>query len=198
MKWIGLTGGIACGKSVISREFERLGVPVIDTDILAREVVEPGEDGYKAVVSHFGTAILDANGAIDRSALRKIVFANAEERVWLESLLHPLVKSRVRQLAAQLDAPYLVVVVPLLVESAMVDWFDRIVVVDTEPEAQLKRIIERDNIERKLAEKMVAAQIDRQKRLSYADDILYNNAGIEQLVQEVERLHSQYQSQYQC
>jgi dephospho-CoA kinase len=192
MKLIGLTGGVACGKTTVSSQFEALGVPVIDADLLAREVVEPGERGHRQVVEHFGKSILDESGAIDRRQLRQIVFSDQTERKWLESVVHPLVKERIQKRLAGIDAEYAVIVVPLLVESDMLDWFDRILVIDTEPQTQLNRLTARDAIDSALAERMMAAQTDRQKRLSCGDDILYNNSDLNHVALEVSRLHRRY------
>src|SRR5690606_20981910 len=168
MLTIGLTGGIASGKSTVAELFAALGVPVIDTDVIAREVVEPGEPGLAAIRDAFGAEVLTPDGRLDRRRLREIVFADAAKRRRLESILHPLIRERtLARLAAVRNAPYAIVVVPLLVETDFGKLVDRVLVVDVPVDAQLERLASRDGIDRAAAEAMVAAQASRETRLAH-------------------------------
>lgn len=193
MLTIGLTGGIASGKSTVAKLFEALGVPVIDTDAIAREVVEPGEPGLDAVRDAFGAEILTPDGRLDRRKLREIVFADEAKRRRLESILHPLIRQRtLARLAALRDVPYAIVVVPLLVETNFGALVDRVLVVDVPVEAQLERLTARDGIDRAAAEAMIAAQASREARLARADDVIDNSGDLAATREEVERLHRRY------
>lgn len=190
---IGLTGGIASGKSAVSAVFsEELGVPVIDTDAIAREVVEPGTGGLAAVVEAFGGEVLDAGGRLDRRALRKRVFANDAERRRLEAILHPLIRKETRRRAETAGGPYQVFVVPLLAESDFRDYVDRVLVVDCPPELQLERLIARDGETREGAERMLAAQASRETRLGIADDVIVNDGTLAELREAVVELDARY------
>lgn len=190
---IGLTGGIASGKSAVSAVFsEELGVPVIDTDAIAREVVEPGTGGLAAVVEAFGGEVLDAGGRLDRRALRKRVFANDAERRRLEAILHPLIRKETRRRAETAGGPYQVFVVPLLAESDFRDYVDRVLVVDCPPELQLERLIARDGETREGAERMLAAQASRKTRLGIADDVIVNDGTLAELREAVVELDARY------
>lgn len=190
---IGLTGGIASGKSAVSAVFsEELGVPVIDTDAIAREVVEPGTEGLAAVVEAFGEEVLDAGGRLDRRALRKRVFANDADRRRLEAILHPLIRKETRRRAETAGGPYQVFVVPLLAESDFRDYVDRVLVVDCPPELQLERLIARDGETREGAERMLAAQASRETRLGIADDVIVNDGSLAELREAVVELDARY------
>jgi len=193
---VGLTGGIASGKSAVATCFERLGVPVIDTDQLAREVVEPGQPALRALLEAFGPTVLAVNGQLDRRALRARVFADTTERKRLEAILHPAIRTR---LAAKLAAlpmttPYVVIAIPLLVETGRGDRVDRVLVVDCPPELQLSRLLARDGESETGARAILAAQASRAERLAIADDVIENTGGLGELAERVAALHEHYQA----
>jgi len=185
---VGLTGGIASGKSLVAAELARLGAVVIDADVLAREVVEPGTPGLAAVVERFGPEVLDG-GRLDRARLGAIVFADPAARRDLERIIHPAVRARAAQLerAAPRDA-VVVHVIPLLVETGQQDDFDRVVVVDADPETQLARLRARDGLPEEAAQARLAAQAARENRRAAADVVLSNEGTISDLHDEIARL----------
>ena len=187
-----LTGGIASGKSTVSDLFAELGVPVVDTDLIARELVQPGEPALNAVVDAFGRECLDARGALDRGRMRSIVFADPEARRHLESILHPLIGAEVRRRLSALDAAYCIVVIPLYAESSAYGWIDRVLVVDVDETTQIARVMQRDGISRDLAQAMLTSQAGRQERLALADDVISNEGSIEALSAQVRELHKRY------
>ena len=189
---VALSGGIASGKSTIANLFAQLGVPIIDADVIARQVVEIGTDAYKLIVKHFSQEILLPNNEIDRSQLRDIIFNNDHERLWLNNLLHPIIQEQTQIQIAQQTAAYVIWVVPLLVENNLHNLSDRVLMVDTPEQLQLERLIQRDNIDESLAKKMISSQISSQKRLTYADDIIVNNGDLTSLTAQVNKLHQQY------
>lgn len=189
---VALSGGIASGKSTIANLFAQLGVPIIDADVIARQVVEIGTDAYKLIVKHFSQEILLPNNEIDRSQLREIIFNNDHERLWLNNLLHPIIQEQTQIQIAQQTAAYVIWVVPLLVENNLHNLADRVLMVDTPEQLQLERLIQRDNIDESLAKKMISSQISSQKRLTYADDIIVNNGDLTSLTTQVNKLHQQY------
>lgn len=189
---VALSGGIASGKSTIANLFAQLGVPIIDADVIARQVVEIGTDAYKVIVKHFSQEILLPNNEIDRSQLRDIIFNNDHERLWLNNLLHPIIQEQTQIQIARQTAAYVIWVVPLLVENNLHNLADRVLMVDTPEQLQLERLIQRDNIDESLAKKMISSQISSQKRLTYADDIIVNNGDLTSLTAQVNKLHQQY------
>ena len=189
---VALSGGIASGKSTIANLFAQLGVPIIDADVIARQVVEIGTDAYKVIVKHFSQEILLPNNEIDRSQLRDIIFNNDHERLWLNNLLHPIIQEQTQIQIAQQTVAYVIWVVPLLVENNLHNLADRVLMVDTPEQLQLERLIQRDNIDESLAKKMISSQISSQKRLTYADDIIVNNGDLTSLTAQVNKLHQQY------
>jgi dephospho-CoA kinase len=189
---IGLTGGIASGKSTVARLFAERGVPVIDLDQLAREVVAPGEPGLAAIVTAFGTDVLDRAGGLDRAALRAIVFGDPAARKRLEALLHPPILEAAVRHADAAGGPYQVLVVPLLVESGLTSWVDRVLVVDCLPETQLKRLLARDRGDETLARAILATQATREERLAAADDVLSNEGPADRLPDAVATLDAAY------
>jgi len=187
---VALTGGVASGKTSVSKRLAEQGVPIVDTDLIARQVVAPGADGLNRLVDAFGPEILDASGALDRSRMREQVFAQPQRRETLESILHPLIESEVRRQIAQHDsADYLVLVVPLLVESGLFEDVDRIVVVDAPRSIQIRRLLERDRVDRDQAEAILSAQASRSERLAVADEVIDNRGSLEELVQATDELH---------
>jgi dephospho-CoA kinase len=189
---IGLTGGIASGKSTAAARFLELGVPVIDADEAARAVVARGEPGYAQVVERFGRGILAADGELDRRALRDQVFADTAARQDLEALLHPLIRADMQRREQAALGPYVVLAIPLLVEAGRRDQLDRILVVDAGEAAQLQRLMRRDGSTESQARAILAAQASRNERLRVADDVLGNTGSVPELRAAVERLHQRY------
>lgn len=193
--FIGLTGGIASGKSALEKAFAARGIAVADADLLAREVVRPGEPALAAVAERFGRDVLMADGQLDRAALRVRVFGNEEERRALEAILHPPIRRRLEEICRQATSPYAIATIPLLTEGggrAAYPWLHRILVVDTPTEVQKQRLMQRDGIDAVLAEKMMAAQASRADRLAVADDIVVNDGEITHLQRAADDLHRRY------
>ncbi|TWD44271.1 dephospho-CoA kinase [Pantoea sp. SJZ147] len=189
---VALTGGIGSGKSTIAEYFAASGVDIIDADVIAREVVEPGTPALQVIISRYGDAIVNEQGALHRSRLREIIFATPDEKRWLDALLHPLINARTQQLKAQAVSPYVLWVVPLLVENQLQRQADRVLVVDTDEETQLKRTLQRDNVSLDQAKRILAAQATRQQRLACADDIIDNSGAPENALPQVAQLHQLY------
>jgi len=191
---IGLTGGIACGKSTVANLFAALGVTIVDTDLLAREVVAPGSPLLVEIGRHFGPQVLQKDGSLDRTALRARVFENPAERQWLEQLTHPAIRELTDARCESATGPYVMVAIPLLVETAGANRFDRVLVVDCDPELQLARLQARDGVTSRQAAQILGAQTTREQRLAVADDVIQNNGDIANLRDQVEGLHRQYLS----
>jgi dephospho-CoA kinase len=189
---VGLTGGIASGKSLVGAMFVKLGASLIDTDVVAREVVALGEPGLAAVSAEFGPRVLLPSGELNRPALRSLVFADDAKRRQLEAILHPLIRNRTRAKLADLEAPYALVAVPLLVETSFGELVDRILVVDAPEPAQLERLMRRDAIPRPEALAMLRAQVDRATRLKAAHDVIDNSGTPDATRRQVELLHRRY------
>ena len=189
---IGLTGGIGSGKSTVARLFAQHGVPVIDMDVIAREVVAPGQAALEDIVRLFGRDYLLDNGSLNRAMLRETIFNHPDKRKQLENILHPRIRETVKSRLAQLHAPYVIIVIPLLLETRQTDLIDRILVIDTTVEQQIKRTKNRDHISEEQVTKILTSQVDRQTRLDAADDILHNSDGINELSQQVAALHKHY------
>jgi dephospho-CoA kinase len=191
---VGLTGGIASGKSTVARMFESLGAGLVDTDVIAREVVAEGQPGLASVRAEFGPTVLASDGSLDRRAMRRLVFSDPGARSQLEALLHPLIRAEtLRQLAA-LEAPYAIIAVPLLVESGFDALVDRVLVVDCPEEIQRSRLEARDNIGSAEAEAMMRAQIPRDARLAAADDVIDNGRDLAHSLSQVQALDALYRS----
>ncbi|MDA0679092.1 MAG: dephospho-CoA kinase [Proteobacteria bacterium] len=191
---IGLTGGIASGKSTVADFFAALGVPIIDTDVIAREIVKPGEPALDEIRFAFGDDIINADGSLDRTQLRKIVFADDALRARLESILHPRIRDVALQQASLASEPYVIIVVPLLFESPMKDAMNRILVVDCDEETQLQRLTTRDQESEEQARRIIAAQASRVERLSIADDVITNENNLADTRSAVRSLHEYYLS----
>lgn len=189
---VGLTGGIASGKSLVGAMFVKLGASLIDTDVVAREVVALREPGLAAVAAEFGPRVLLPSGELNRPALRSLVFADDDKRRKLESILHPLIRARTRAKLAELEATYALVAVPLLVETSFGELVDRILVVDCPESAQLERLMRRDAIPRDEALAMLHAQVDRAARLQAAHDVIDNSGTPDATRRQVETLHRSY------
>ncbi len=189
---VGLTGGIGSGKTQVAAFFAKRGVPIIDADHIAREIVEPGQPALAEIAHAFGTAALDGTGRLDRAALRKVVFNDEAQRQKLEAILHPLVRASIRNRLATLQAPYCIVAIPLLLETGQRDLIDRILVVDTPLETQIQRAQQRDGVSRAEIEAVLRAQLPREQRLAQADDIILNDASLGILEEKVQKLHENY------
>lgn len=189
---IGLTGGIASGKSTVANLFAQHGVAIIDADVIARAVILPEESAYQAIVAHFGHGILRKDGHIDRKELGQIVFNDPKERLWLEKLLHPLIREQMKMESRKVTTPYCIEVIPLLVETLPYPEINRILVVDVSTETQKRRFQERDHLDKAMINQIVQAQIPREERLAHADDVLVNEGNLSALTESVERLHEKY------
>lgn len=189
---VALTGGIGSGKSTVADAFSCLGINVIDADILARQVVEPGTPALATIAERFGQHILTEEGALNRRALRERIFAQPEDKAWLNALLHPLIQQETQRQLRQATSPYVLWVVPLLVENKLYERADRVLVVDVSRETQLLRTMQRDNVSREHAEHILAAQATREARLAVADDVINNNGAPDAIASDVARLHAHY------
>jgi dephospho-CoA kinase len=189
---VGLTGGVGSGKSTVADTFSALGVPVIDADQLARELVAPGQVALDEIVATFGTAVIKNNGELDRDAMRQRIYADPAQKSRLESILHPRIRQRIRTLLAGIKAPYTIVVIPLLLETNQADLVDRILVVDTPEKEQLKRVAARDGLSDNAVMAIIDAQADRKTRLDAADDVIVNDQDINALTEHVQELHKHY------
>jgi len=194
---IGVTGGIASGKSTVARAFAALGVPWVDADDVAREVVEPGEPALAEIAERFGPRVLNDDGTLNRRALREIVFAEPAERRWLESVTHPRIRERLREHLARIaadDAPYGLLVSPLLFESGQSELVDRTLVIDVPEAVQIARTAARDDVDEAQARAIVAAQMPRAERLARADDVLDNGGSEAEMRRRVAELDRQYRA----
>jgi len=189
---VALTGGIASGKTAVSDRFAALGVPVIDTDVIAHQVVALGEPALEEIRLAFGDDVLLPDGNLHRSKLREIIFSDGAAKRKLEAILHPAIRAKVQEEIAAVTADYCVVVIPLFTESGAYDWVDRVLVVDTNEETQIERVMQRDGVNRQQAEAALASQTSRQSRLALADDVIENNGSVGELDGEVKRLHHLY------
>jgi len=189
-----LTGGIASGKTEASDHFARLGVPVVDTDRIAHELVEPGQPALHRIEQELGREFLDETGRLDRRKMREAIFADQDLKKRLEYILHPLIAAEARRRIEQSDAPYCILVIPLFVESARWTWIDRVLAIDVPESTQIERVMERDGTDRSQAQAILNAQSSREQRLALADDIINNNGTLDELQKEVEALHQRYLS----
>ena len=194
---IGLTGGIASGKSALEREFAAHGVFIADADLIARQIVEPGQPALAAVVEHFGASVLTAEGRLDRAGLRALVFDNEPARRALEAILHPVIRARLHEQCRAAAGAYAIATIPLLTEgggSAAYPWLDRILVIDAPDATRKARLMLRDGIDAALAEKMIAAQATRAQRLALADDIVVNDGELPHLHAAAKELDVRYRA----
>lgn len=189
---VGLTGGIGSGKSAVSSCFEKLNITVVDADVVAREVVEPGSVALNAIADHFGDDILTAKGTLDRAALRTLIFSDEGQRKWLEALLHPLIRSEITRQLSQSDSPYSMLSSPLLLETDQVSLVDRVLVVDVPVEVQIERTVQRDSNSIDQVKSIINAQSSRELKQQKADDIILNIGTIEDLEKDVLALHQGY------
>lgn len=189
-----LTGGIASGKSAVSACFEKLGVPIVDTDIIARQVVEPGSPALERIARELGAGFLDKDGGLNRTKMRQAIFSDPDLKSRLEAILHPLIGKEALRQVNQLVSPYCIIVIPLFAESSAYAWIDRVLVVDVTEDAQIERVMARDGISRDQARAILNAQASRQDRLALADDILDNSGSLSELPEKVKALHEKYLS----
>ena len=189
---VGLTGGIASGKSVVADMFEELGAVIIDTDVIAREVVMPGQPALDEIRAEFGPDVIAPDGTLDRRAMRKRVFEDEPLRLRLEEILHPRIRDETFRQASRAGGDYQLIVVPLLAESPLKDYVDRILVVDCDEDIQVSRLLERDAETIEQAQRILAAQASREERLAIADDVIDNSRSLEETRRQVEDLHQRY------
>jgi dephospho-CoA kinase len=189
---VGLTGGIGSGKSTVSAIFESLGVPVIDADQLAHQLVAPGQAALDEIRKTFGERCITPDGHLDRALIRQRVFSNSDEKQKLESILHPRIRNRIVAWIAGLESPYCIVVIPLLLETGQTDLVDRILVVDIPENEQLTRVAARDGLTHNAVLAIMDSQTDRETRLAAADDVIANSSDIASLESRVRTLHSYY------
>lgn len=191
--WIlGLTGGIGSGKSAAAQCFADLGVHLVDADDAARWVVEPGRPALAQIAEHFGAGVLQADGTLNRSALRELIFKDPQQRVWLEGLLHPLIREEIRQSLARAESAYAILVSPLLLETSQHQMVQRVLVIDVPESVQIERTVLRDRTNEEQVRAILKAQASREERLSRADDVIVNDRDPAWLKSEVERLHHFY------
>ncbi len=189
---VGLTGGIASGKSTVARMFEELGAIVIDTDAIAREVVAKGQPALEAIRAQFGAGVIRDDGALDRRTLRQRIFSDSDDRRRLEGIVHPRIRAETVRRAESAGGPYQLIVVPLLVGSPLRDFVDRVLVVDCDESAQIQRLVTRDGESESGARRMLAAQSSREERLAIADDVIHNDGSLEATRRQVATLHRKY------
>ena len=192
MLTVALTGGIGSGKTTVCELFSELGTPIIDTDLIARELVLPGQEALNEISAYFGQDTLSPDGSLNRKALASKTFSNSKNRTHLESILHPKIRSRVERTIHTLDAPYVIIAIPLLIETSQQTNYDRVLVVDCEEQQQIQRTLSRDQRSIDEINNIMAAQVNRQQRLECADDIIENKLDIEFLRSQVQELHRLY------
>ena len=189
---VALTGGIGSGKSTVANAFAKLGATIVDADIIARRVVEPGSDALKAIQDRFGNDVLLPDGSLNRPLLRQRIFSSRPDKEWLNRLLHPLIQQETQREIAGADGPYVLWVVPLLIENHLQNRANRVLVVDVDTETQIARTLKRDGISRSQIDNILAAQASREQRLACADDIINNNGQPEDITARVAELHQRY------
>ncbi|MFT4925558.1 MAG: dephospho-CoA kinase [Phenylobacterium sp.] len=189
---VGLTGGIGSGKTTVTDEFERLGITVVDADVIARTVVEPGSDCLNAIAAQFGPDILLQDGTLNRGQLRSLIFADVDKKQWLNALMHPAINQLMLQQLKQAQSPYCILVAPLLFENKLERYVNTTVVVDIPEEIQIQRTSSRDDVSVEQVKNIIKAQISRNERLQKADDVIDNNQSWTQVVQQIPLLHAKY------
>ncbi|WP_191117623.1 dephospho-CoA kinase [Vibrio campbellii] len=190
---IGLTGGIASGKTTVANLFkQQFKIDIVDADIVAREVVEPGTPGLNAIIEHFGADIVRDDQMLDRAKLRERIFSNPEEKTWLNGLLHPMIREKMIEDLEQVTSDYALLVVPLLIENKLDSLCDRVLVVDVDPQTQISRTVKRDNVSEDQAKAILASQASREQRLALGDDVVKNNPDDPDLLLQITDLHEKY------
>jgi len=189
---VGLTGGIGSGKSTVADLFQKLGIPVIDADVIAHTLVEPGQPALVEIIKAFGTNSVDASGVLDRARLRKLVFSDSEQRRRLEAILHPKIRREIITLTTNIRTPYCIVVIPLLLETDQRDLVDRILVIDTGVDKQIARVTMRNGLPRREIMAIITTQASRDRRLVAADEVIDNNGSLNELKSQVRARHEKY------
>ena len=189
---VGLTGGIGSGKSTVADLFQQLGIPVIDADVIAHTLVEPGQPALVEIIEAFGANTVDASGVLDRARLRKLVFSDPEQKHRLEAILHPKIRREIITLTTNIRTPYCIVVIPLLLETDQRDLVDRILVVDTGVDKQIARVTMRNGLPRHEIMAIITAQASRERRLAAADEVIDNNGSLNELNSQVRAQHEKY------
>jgi len=190
---IGLTGGIASGKTTVANMFhDQFGIEIVDADVIARRVVEKGSIGLNAIHQHFGDEVLTVEGELNRAELRKRIFANEDEKTWVNQLLHPMIRQQMEQDLQRVTSPYALLVVPLLTENNLQHMADRVLVVDVDEETQIERTMSRVKVPMEQAKSILAAQASREQRLAIADDVIKNDAKNQKLLPQITELHKKY------
>ena len=191
---VGLTGGIGSGKTAVSDLFQDLGITIVDADLASRVVVEKGREELNKIAEHFGEDILTSDGELDRAKLREVIFNSEEEKLWLESLLHPAIASQIQKELDSSISPYTILVSPLLLETNQKNFCSTVLVVDVPVETQIERTSQRDNVSEEQIKSIIASQIDRDSRLEQADEVILNDGSIESLESKVQELHKKFLS----
>ena len=191
---VGLTGGIGSGKTAVSDLFQDLGITIVDADLASRVVVEKGREELNKIAEHFGEDILNSNGELDRAKLREVIFKSEEEKLWLESLLHPAIASQIQKELDSSKSPYTILVSPLLLETDQKNFCSTVLVVDAPVEIQIERTSKRDNVSEEQVKSIIASQIDRDSRLELADEVILNDSSIQNLESKVQELHKKFLS----
>ncbi|ASA56258.1 dephospho-CoA kinase [Vibrio gazogenes] len=190
---VGLTGGISSGKTTVADLFhQHFAIDIVDADVIAREVVAIGTTGLAAITEHFGQTILNHDGTLNRSRLREIIFADPDEKSWLDQCLHPMIRQKMKRALTHTTSPYALLVIPLLVENQLQSMADRILVVDVDETIQIQRTMRRDGISYPHAQNILSAQATRAERLAVADDVINNSAENHQLLPQITELHQKY------
>ena len=190
--YIGLSGGIASGKTIVSDEFSSLGADIIDTDIIARELIFPGSETLNKIVSVFGENVLQDDGNLNRKLMRQIIFSEKDKKITLEKIMHPKIQNEVKLKIQSASGQYQIIVVPLLLQSPILDFVDRVLIIDCDEKIQINRLMNRDNISEELAKKMIENQSKREERLAIADDVILNEGRLEEIKHEVKKLNDFY------
>lgn len=191
---VGLTGGIGSGKTAVSDLFQDLGITIVDADLASRVVVEKGREELNKIAEHFGKDILNSSGELDRAKLREVIFKSEEEKLWLESLLHPAIASQIQKELDLSESPYTILVSPLLLETDQKNFCSTVLVVDVPVEIQIERTSKRDNVSGEQIKSIIASQIDRDSRLEQADEVILNDGSIQDLESKVQELHKKFLS----
>jgi dephospho-CoA kinase len=191
---VGLTGGIGSGKTAVSDLFQDLGITIVDADLASRVVVEKGREELNKISEHFGKDILNSNEELDRAKLREVIFKSEEEKLWLESLLHPAIASQIQKELDSSKSPYTILVSPLLLETDQKNFCSTVLVVDAPVEIQIERTSKRDNVSEEQVKSIIASQIDRDSRLELADEVILNDSSIQNLESKVQELHKKFLS----
>lgn len=192
---VGLTGGIASGKTTVANLFKKhFKIDIVDADVIARQVVEPNSEGLGKIAEYFGADILNSDGSLNRVELRARVFENENEKLWLNNLLHPMIRQKMKQSLMQIQSPYGLLVVPLLVENQLQSMADTVLVVDVSRVTQIQRTMNRDNVPQAQVESILNAQATREERLSHANDVIDNDSPESDLLSQVTALHQKFLS----